>query len=60
MILRDENMNKIENELVCPVCKNGDHLWDVDQLDYDVWALKCANCGWEGTSDELAVKAKFQ
>ena len=42
--------------LVCPNCKHGDHLWDVDQLDYDVWALKCGYCGWEGTSDDLVEK----
>ena len=60
MILGDENMSEIENELVCPVCKNGDCLEDIDQLDYNVWAIKCNNCGWDGTSDDLSVKEEFQ
>ena len=44
------------SSLVCPQCMNGDHLWTVDRIDYDVWALKCGYCGWEGTSDDLLQK----
>ena len=43
-------------ESVCPVCKSGDYLCTNDQIDYDVWSLNCANCGWEGTSDDLVQK----
>jgi hypothetical protein len=44
------------SDLVCPVCMNGDHLWDIDRIDYDVWVIRCANCGWVGTSEELFDK----
>ena len=44
------------SDLVCPDCKSGDHLWDIDQIDYDVWVIRCANCGWVGTSEELFDK----
>ena len=57
MILGDEKMEM--RELVCPVCKSGDDLWDVDQLDYGVWALKCGNCDWEGTSEDLIQKEGY-
>ena len=43
-------------KLVCPECKHGDHLWDIDRIDYDVWVIRCGNCGWEGTSDDLVFK----
>ena len=57
MILGDEKMEM--RELVCPVCKSGDDLWNVDQLDYGVWALKCGNCDWEGTSEDLIQKEGY-
>jgi Zn ribbon nucleic-acid-binding protein len=47
-------------DAVCPNCKSGDYLCTNDQLDYDVWSLNCANCGWEGTSDDLVLKEASQ
>lgn len=38
--------------LVCPVC-GSPYFAVLDKLDYNLEALKCMNCGWDGTTDDL-------
>ena len=41
-------LNQMSFTAVCPAC-GSDDMESMDKIDYAVWAVKCVNCGWEGT-----------